>query len=85
MGRVRWDDGQVSPVHLSQPSQPNRVSPISTVRWAQQNGKPHHQGKELAGIEGIAVILLPLLGHGCAVLPDLQFLDSEEASGRPIL
>ena len=63
VGHVRWDKGQESLVHLSQPPQPDRVSPISTVRWAEQNEKPHHLGerpeplgKELAGLEGIAVI-----------------------------
>ena len=44
------------------PFQPDRVLPISTVRWAEQNGKPSSGGspgplgKELPGLEGIAVI-----------------------------
>ena len=42
VGRVRWDEGQVSPVHLSQPSQPDRVSPISTAWLAQPSNYAIH-------------------------------------------
>ena len=91
VGRGRWDKGQKSLVHLSQPPQPDRVLPITTVQWAEQNhlhhpGEcPEPVGRELAGLGGECCDLTATTGHGCAVSLDLQFLDSEEASGRPIM